>query len=188
MESRWVKISVVAAMLILPLAFAWSQEGGEQPPPLPPLQTGPGLDSAYAEIQAGFEQLKPIFKRACFDCHSDQTDFPWYHSLPFIGSWMDGHVRDAREELDFTNGFPLPTENQRQAGKLARIKREINSGDMPLFSYKLIHWSAAPNQAEKDSIFAWVDRSVARLAPYGDILRRRPNGPPPGGESGDKSK
>jgi hypothetical protein len=182
MDSRRVRTLVIAAILILPLALAWSQDQGQQPPQPAPLQTGPGLDSAYAEIRAGFEQLKPIFQRGCYNCHSDQTDYPWYHSLPLIGSWMDGHIHDAREKLDFSNGFPFPGESPRQAPKLGRIKREISSGDMPLFSYKLVHWGAAPNQAEKDSIFAWVDRSLARIAPYGDVLRRRPGGPPPGGE------
>ncbi len=116
----------------------------------------------YAEINTGFEQLKPVFVRGCFDCHSDQTDYPWYHKLPIIRGWMDGHIKGARHHLDMSNGFPFSGEDS-QAEMLENIKHEIKEGDMPLLSYRLMHWSAEPDKAEKDSIYAWVDRSVKLL-------------------------
>jgi hypothetical protein len=116
----------------------------------------------YAEINAGFERLKPVFVRGCFDCHSDQTKYPWYHKLPIIGGWMDGHIKGARHHLDMSNGFPFGGEDS-QTEMLENIKHEIEEGDMPLLSYRLMHWSAEPDKAEKDSIYAWVDQSVKLL-------------------------
>ncbi len=135
------------------------------------------IEAAYRQIAVGYEALKPIFREGCFDCHSDKTDFPWYHSLPVIGGWMDKHVAEAREELDFSQGFPFAG-RRRQPDQLLKIKREIESGAMPLRSYRLMHWGTAPNDAEKDSIFTWIDNSLRLLAKRGQFpFNKRENVP-----------
>lgn len=133
----------------------------------PPINTADANDSmltaAYTIINEGFVKLKPVFVRGCFDCHSEQTKFPWYHKLPVIGGWMDGHIKTARRHLDMTNGFPF-TGGGSQLNMIEDIRHEIEEGEMPIFSYRLMHWSAAPDDAEKDSIYAWVDRSIQLLS------------------------
>ena len=142
-----------------------------------PVGTNAGIDSAYRQIAVEFEGVKHIFKTGCFDCHSDQTDFPWYHSLPIIKGWLDEHVAEAREELDFSQGFPFPG-RRRQADNLFKIKGELEEGAMPLWSYRIMHWGAAPNAEEKDSIYAWVDRSLILLASHGQYPLNKPENVP----------
>jgi hypothetical protein len=139
----------------------------------------PEVAAAHVEINSGFERLKPIFKDGCFDCHSNQTDFPWYHSLPIIKGWLDEHVAEARDELDFSSGFPFGGHHKRQADNLLKIKRELEAGAMPLRSYRFMHWGAAPNAEEKDSIYAWVDRSLILLASHGQYPFNKPENVPP---------
>ncbi len=115
-------------------------------------------------IRAGFERVKPIFERSCFDCHSDQTDYPWYHSLPLISGIIDDHVRVGRQHLDFSFGYPLMSETASQRAILAAIRAEIESGDMPLPSYRLLHWGSAIEGPERDSVFAWIDSSLTLLS------------------------
>jgi hypothetical protein len=64
-------------------------------------------DSLYAQIQQGYLQVKPIFEKGCYDCHSTQTDYPWYHKLPLIKGMIDSDIRHARKHIDLTNGFPF---------------------------------------------------------------------------------
>ena len=151
----------------------YSQDDRREPVPV-----SPEIAAAYSEIGVGFERLKPIFKSGCFDCHSSETDFPWYHSLPIIEGWLDEHVAEARDELDMSNGFPFAGHSRRQADNLLKIKREIESGAMPLWSYRLMHWGAAPNTEEKDSIYAWVDRSLILLASHGQYPFNKPENVP----------
>jgi hypothetical protein len=139
--------------------------------------TSPGLESAYAAIAVGYERLKPIFKDGCFDCHSDQTDFPWYHSLPIVRGWLDNHTEEAREHLDFSSGFPFGG-HARQADNLFSIKEELVENAMPLWQYRLMHWGAAPNDEEKDSIYVWVDRSLILLAVHGQYPFGKPENVP----------
>lgn len=172
----WIKrASVVSGILALTAAVLFADD--DQTEPTPQSATA-DVSATYAEINAGFERLKPIFKDGCFDCHSDQTDFPWYHSLPIIKGWLDEHVAEARDELDMSNGFPFGGHSRRQADNLLKMKREIEEGEMPLLSYRIMHWGAAPNDEEKDSIYAWIDRSLVLLASHGQYPFNKPENVP----------
>ena len=129
-------------------------------------------DSLFAEINRGYLTLEPIFQRSCFDCHSDKTKYPWYYKLPVIKGMIDDDVREARERLDVSNGFPFEGRGG-PADQLKDIKEEVMEGAMPLRMYRLMHWSAGLSQSEKDSIGAWVDRSMVSLADHGIVPRKR---------------
>jgi hypothetical protein len=124
------------------------------------------MDSVYASINTGFEQLHYIFKKGCFDCHTDRTVYPWYYKLPIIHGIIDNDVRGAKRHVDMSNGFPFGG-HHRPADQLAGIREELKDDDMPPELYRLGHWSATPNAAERDSIYAWVDSSLSLLAAHG---------------------
>ncbi len=130
------------------------------------------LDSVYGLINTSFAAIKPTVAAACFDCHSDKTDYPWYHSLPLIGGWMEGHVNEGRGELDMTSGFPFQT-HMPPANSLLKIKHEIEEGEMPIWSYRLMHSSARLSDEQKDSIYTWVDESLKLLETQGIKPMRR---------------
>jgi hypothetical protein len=126
------------------------------------------LDSAYATIQVGFVKLNNIFEKGCFDCHTDRTKYPWYHSLPFVKSLIDGDIKGAHRHMDMTNGFPFKG-HDKPADQLVAIYDEIEGGDMPPLTYRMMHWSAKPSEAEKDSVFQWIDSSLALLKAHGQV-------------------
>jgi hypothetical protein len=123
------------------------------------------VDSVYGIIRHGFFRIENIFAKGCYDCHTDKTRFPWYHSLPLVKQFMDNHIKEARKHLDMSDGFPFGKNKTPavQAEKLRRIKEEVQQGDMPLLSYRIMHWDAAPSDAEKDSLFGWIDHSLKLL-------------------------
>ncbi|MEW5702608.1 MAG: heme-binding domain-containing protein [Candidatus Zixiibacteriota bacterium] len=127
-----------------------------------------GLDSVYSAIQTGFADVRPIFERGCFDCHSTKTHYPWYYRLPIVKGQIDGDIRQARRHLDMTNGFPFQGHGT-PADDLSAIREEIDSGDMPPLGYRLFHWNAKPNAAEAQAIDAWIERSLALLAAHGQL-------------------
>ena len=116
-------------------------------------------DSTLAEINSSFETIRPILERSCFDCHTTRTNYPWYHGIPIIKGMIDDHIQEGLEHLDMTNGFPFGGyENQAEA--LEEIREEIEDGEMPLWSYRLIHWGTKIEGARKDSVFAWIDQTL----------------------------
>lgn len=123
-------------------------------------------DSIYAEIERGFVTLKPIFKKGCFDCHSTQTDYPWYYKIPGVKGMIDNDIKHARHHVDFTDGFPF-TGRHVGADALAGISEELKEGEMPPLEYRMMHWSAKPSDAERDSVLAWVQNGLDSLATIG---------------------
>ena len=53
------------------------------------------------------KNVKPIFVKSCFDCHSSQTRYPWYHSLPLIKSLLDNDIAEGKKHLNMSDG-PSP--------------------------------------------------------------------------------
>lgn len=123
-------------------------------------------DSIFATIQEGFVALKPIFKKGCFDCHSDQTDYPWYYKLPLVKGMIDDDIKTAHKHMDMSDGFPFKGHGS-PPNDLAAIREQLTEGEMPPWNYRMMHWSAKPSDVERDSIYAWIDRSLDALATIG---------------------
>lgn len=142
-------------------------------------QAGINVDSLYGIVQVDFLKLEPIWKKACYDCHSDKTDYPWYYKLPFVKGMIDKDIEEARAELDMSKGFPFIS-NRKPADDLRKLAAEVTEGAMPPGKYTIIHWGASLSQEEKDSVATFVDNSLKMLASHG--ITPTPRKPRPEGE------
>jgi len=102
--------------------------------------------------------LKAIFQRACYDCHSSQTEWPWYSRIAPV-SWQVAHdVHEAREHLNFSEWGQM---DQRQKERTrAEIRKETESGEMPLGMYLIIHSNAKLSAEDKALIAKWAGSST----------------------------
>ncbi|GFE61491.1 heme-binding domain-containing protein [Geobacter sp. AOG2] len=89
-----------------------------------------------------------LVKQACFDCHSNETVWPWYSRIaPF--SWLVYHdVAEAREELNFSDWQG----GTGKAEKPQKVAKEVQSGDMPPFQYKIAHPEARLDDATRKAL------------------------------------
>lgn len=116
---------------------------------------GPALN----EIGAAYRQkIEPIFRRACMDCHSAHTDYPWYQRLPLVRGLIDRDIAEARTHLDMTEGYPFRS-HAPPLEDLEAIEEDIREGSMPPFRYRIMHPSAALTDEEKAQVFQWAQRS-----------------------------
>lgn len=122
-------------------------------------------DSLFSLINEMYLPLKPIIAFSCFDCHSQKTEYPWYYELPLINGIIDGHIKDAQEHLDFSNDFPFPGRGN-ILDILREMKKEIKEGDMPLLSYRLMHWGRLIENKQQDSVFQWIDNSILLIEQF----------------------
>ena len=104
------------------------------------------------EIQAP-ENIQTMFKNACYDCHSNQTQWPVYAKVaPF--SWIiSRHVKEGRKALDFTAWENYDEEKKQE--KLKAIYRTVY-GSMPLPSYMWLHDEAELTKEEREVIRKWT--------------------------------
>ncbi len=95
-----------------------------------------------------------ILKRSCYDCHSNNTDYPFYARIQPMRYLMDGHVRQGKEELNF-NDFGTYS-SRKQRSKLRAIGESLEEGSMPLSSYTLIHRNAILSKEDEAILMNWV--------------------------------
>lgn len=95
-----------------------------------------------------------MLKTACYDCHSNQTAYPWYATIQPVGLWLGHHVDEGKEELNFSEFATYAP--KRMAHKLEEIAEEVEEGHMPLPAYTLIHTDAKLTEAQVSELTAWA--------------------------------
>nr|WP_068890572.1 heme-binding domain-containing protein [Pedobacter panaciterrae] len=122
---------------------------------------GQAMPNDISKIVAMPDDVQGILKKACFDCHSNNTEYPWYVHIQPVSWFMNYYVQSGKKELNF-NEFGTYT-SRRQQNKLRAIESSVKDGKMPLFSYTLIHRNAILSKAEKSLIINWVQNSKDSL-------------------------
>ena len=130
------------------------------PNDLPDVQnTNPGDISVSGLLDDGMHQT---LKNSCYDCHSNETSYPWYsHVAPF--SWLVAKdVREGREELNFSRWAEY--EMMEKLKKLDDISIEVGEGEMPMEIYTVIHPGAKLNPEQVQGIVAWAENAMDIVA------------------------
>jgi hypothetical protein len=107
------------------------------------------------------EDVQRILKRSCYDCHSDNTIYPWYTNIQPVGWWLQYHVNQGKRQLNFSEFSTYPV--KKQYDKFKATVDEIKKGGMPLDSYLWIHKYAILTAPEKVSVMKWADSLQAEL-------------------------
>jgi Haem-binding domain len=110
----------------------------------PPVTAEPTWDSP---------QTRDLAARACFDCHSNQTDWPWYTNIAPVSWLTQRHVDEGRAKLNFSTWGTGRQETQ-------SIGRQINSGEMPPWDYLLLHPAARLGDAEKAQLISGLQATL----------------------------
>lgn len=99
--------------------------------------------------------VKGILAQSCYDCHSNNTKYPWYSRIQ-PGAWfMERHIRKGKEELNFSNFGNYSLRKQRNMFR--SMAGQVKKDEMPLSSYTLIHRNATLSQKEKQALIKWFD-------------------------------
>lgn len=121
------------------------------------------LQAVYYQIDQSYQkQVAAIFKSKCMNCHSSNTDYPFYYSWPLAYQLIQHDVLEANEHIGMDQGFPFAGHGTPRED-LKAIREEIDEGDMPPLRYKILHWSSGITKKEKSAILAWVKESLDRL-------------------------
>jgi hypothetical protein len=124
-------------------------------PPADPVQRLEAAAPPPAPVQA-------ILRRACYDCHSNETRWPWYAQVPPGSYLVAHHVKEGRAELNFSSwgGYTA----KRQAHKLKEACEQVEQGKMPMSQYLLLHRDARLAAGDVTAICDWARAESAKLA------------------------
>ena len=94
-----------------------------------------------------------ILKTACFDCHSDYTNYPWYNRITPVNWWLNDHIIEGKRHLNFSkfNTYSF----KRKLKKLEEVAETVEKHEMPLDSYLWIHKEAKLNDAQIKMLVEW---------------------------------
>jgi len=106
--------------------------------------------------------VKAILARACYDCHSDRTRYPWYAEVQPVGWWLARHVKQGKRHLNFSQFGAYP--GMRAARKLTQLMEETKDEGMPLPSYTWIHRDAELTNGEVATLADWAESVRTRIA------------------------
>ncbi|MEZ4741063.1 MAG: heme-binding domain-containing protein [Bdellovibrionota bacterium] len=107
--------------------------------------------------------IKQIFQEKCYNCHSNQTKYPWYYPIPGIRQLIDHDIKDALEHLDFTNDFPFAGHGTPKED-LEELIEVVDEDSMPPWQYLIMHRDHKLSSDEKNDIILWAESSLNLLS------------------------
>jgi len=129
--------------------------------PTEPNQSSVVLDTDFIKTYDVPKDVQNILKTSCYDCHSNNTKYPWYNKIQPVGWFLEHHINEGKKELNFSN-FGTYTK-RKQKHKLKAIVNQIKDNDMPLFSYTIIHRDAKISNKKSKILIDWLKKAKATL-------------------------
>lgn len=121
------------------------------------------------------ENVQNMLKASCYDCHSNTTIYPWYWKVQPVAWFLNNHIKDGKRHLNFSEFSTFPA--WKRYKNFNDISREVKSGDMPLYSYTIIHRNTSLNAAQSLAIENWAANSMKEMENLypADSLKRANN-------------
>ena len=120
--------------------------------------------------------VQKVLKASCYDCHSNNTVYPWYANIQPVAWWLGDHIAEGKRELNFSEFGSYSI--RRKYRKLEEINEEVKDDKMPLSSYTVIHRDAKLEENQKLILANWTTalRDSFRISYPPDSLARKKQG------------
>ena len=105
--------------------------------------------------------IKNKLQVSCYDCHSNNTNYPWYNKVQPMSWILENHIKEGKAELNFSEWNTLS--NRRKNSKLKSIISQVKKDEMPLSSYVLIHEDAILTLIEKEALIKYMNKLKENL-------------------------
>jgi hypothetical protein len=109
------------------------------------------------------DSVRTILQNACYDCHSNNTRYPWYSYVQPVAWLLANDITHGKNQLNFSEFGSYS--QRRQLSKLEGIADNISDNSMPLKSYKIMHKDARLPENERALLIKWAQLSGEKLSP-----------------------
>lgn len=111
---------------------------------------------ATSQIDA---EVSNLLRSACYDCHSNETKYPWYSYITPFSWFIFDHINHGREELNFSEWASL--RKSKKVRILKDLAEEVGEEKMPLESYTIMHGDARLTKEQRDLLVKWAEEFSA---------------------------
>lgn len=150
---KWIK-KILLVLLIVFIAIQFFQPALNK--------NGRVLETDISKTVSMPDSVGAILKNACYDCHSNNTVYPWYMNVQPMGWLMANHIKEGKAELNFSEFGDYSS--RRQKSKFTGIANSIKNDIMPIASYTWMHKNARLSDEEKAVIINWAEQAKESLS------------------------
>jgi hypothetical protein len=144
---KWIFAALIVAFALLQLTN--------------PARTNPPVVSDLMATDAPPPHVAAMLHAACYDCHSNETRWPWYSRVAPMSWLIANDVKEGRENFNLSD---WPNDNPKRAAKrLENMSEEIDNGEMPPKKYTAIHKDARFTDSQRKELTDWLDAEASRL-------------------------
>ncbi len=101
------------------------------------------------------QEIAELLKTSCYDCHSNNSKYPWYDKIAPVSWWVAHHIDEAKEELNFSEWVAFTS--KRKNHKLEEMIEVLDEGEMPLSSYLIMHGDAKVSTEQAEQLKNWIN-------------------------------
>lgn len=119
-------------------------------------------------------EVNTIMAKACYDCHSNNSRYPWYFNIQPVGMWMNKHIKNGKSHLNFSEYTDKRLRYQYH--KMEEVIEQVKDNHMPLPSYTWMHKDARLTEAEKNLLIDWAGTVMDTMKawyPADSLIRNR---------------
>ena len=124
--------------------------------------SGQRLSTDLTKTVAVPDKVLGILQKSCYDCHSNNTKYPWYAGIQPAAWLMASHIKEGKANLNFSEFGAYS--NRKQQSKLQAIANSIKDKTMPLWSYSMIHKDTVLSQQNKALLLDWIQKTKDSIA------------------------
>jgi hypothetical protein len=121
----------------------------------------PENETDFIRISQVPDTLASVFLNSCYDCHSNNTQYPWYSNVAPFSWYLKWHIDEGKAHLNFTSWGIM--DKAQKITKLDLICEEITFGTMPLNSYLWIHRASKLSEQDIQAICAWTESEALEI-------------------------
>jgi hypothetical protein len=151
MKKPWVIFTIIILALLIVIQFFQPDRN---------ITKAASNDDIFFQVQSD-QLVRKNLVNACYDCHSNNTRYPFYANFAPVSWMMNKHIIEGKEQLNFSEWGKY--DKKQQLKLMTEICEVVTSGEMPLKSYTFMHSSAILNDKEVESICAWTETASEEI-------------------------
>ena len=126
-------------------------------------KTNPPIDENqdFINIHNPSPEIAEQIKASCYDCHSNESQYPWYTYVQPVGWWVKNHIEEGKHHLNFSEFGTYSA--KRQSHKMEECYELIEENEMPLKSYTIAHQNAVLDDATKQQLISYFKEMEMKL-------------------------
>lgn len=153
-----MKKKLALAVLLIGLALQLVPAPAAENPPSDPSRSFSAVMHPPAEVES-------ILRRACYDCHSNETKWPWYSYVAPVSWSVREHVVKGRKNINFSEWLKPGQVKFTAWSDLEEIAQSISDETMPIKGYDVMHPEAKLTAAERELVAKWADNAIGQPVP-----------------------